>query len=59
MEYAWYIFKDNEKKDTIWYSKEDYIVYKFYDRGNYEFHVYIKDNNETKKVIKLTQKIII
>lgn len=31
-EYAWYIYKDEERVATIWYSNEPYLEYKFNEK---------------------------
>lgn len=47
-EIAWYVFKNNVKIFTQWYSKENCFEYIADTNGKYSFMVFIKDANNNK-----------
>ncbi|MGL5329033.1 MAG: glycosyltransferase [Peptostreptococcaceae bacterium] len=49
-EYAWYIYKDGEKIDTIWYSKCPHIEYSMEEEEKYKIKYFIKDRDDKKTV---------
>lgn len=44
-QYALYVYKDNEKIDTIWYTPEPVFKYKIDKMGVYSFLVFAKDTS--------------
>ena len=60
-EFAWYIFKNGERIDIIWYNDSSTLNYQFVESGEYEIHYFIRDkvNQDAKKMYKYENKIII
>ena len=46
LEYAWYIYKNGERIDVIWYSADNYMEWTPEEPGTYQIKVFIKDNLE-------------
>ena len=42
--YAWYIYREGEYLDTIWYSAKNYLDWKPTQAGNYQIQVWVKDD---------------
>lgn len=55
-EYAWYILKDGERVDTVWYDSNPELIYTFTEPGNYQIKYFIK-KGEIKKM-KISPHII-
>lgn len=43
--FAWYIIRNGERIDTIWYEKENHLEYTFHDPGNYQIKYFVKDDD--------------
>lgn len=52
LEYAWYIFKDGDKIDTVWYKKENCLTYVPSMSGEYYVIAFVKDKQGLIKNIK-------
>lgn len=42
---AWYIMKNDQRIDTIWYQQEPCLIYTFKEPGNYQIKYFVKDEN--------------
>lgn len=50
-EFAWYVLRNNERIDTIWYTDNPHLEYQFSEPGVYEIHYFIRDKvNQEDKV---------
>lgn len=56
--FAWYIFKDGKKFDTIWYTSNPVLKYLFTEPGEYQIQYFIK-KGDNKKMMTFPNKIII
>lgn len=56
--YAWYIYRDGEILEKIWYDDNNEINYSFKDPGNYRIQYYILDRTTNKKVTRWYNKTI-
>lgn len=56
LEYAYYVYRDNEVIDKFYYKKDAHFTYKVKEPGSYKVKAYIKDKNE-EKVSKFTKAI--
>jgi hypothetical protein len=43
VEYAWYVFKNGERIDIIWYTDNPELEYTFNETGTYEIQYFIRD----------------
>ncbi|QCX33221.1 hypothetical protein FDN13_05620 [Caloramator sp. E03] len=59
LNYAWYVYKDNEKIFATSYSSKNYFLWEPYDVGNYKIKVFIKDLSGNKRTIIYSSFIII
>lgn len=50
LEYAWYIYKNDEKIETIWYSKVNNFDWMPKEIGTYKVKAFVKDENNNKVV---------
>lgn len=48
LQYAWYVYKDDEKIDTIWYTPNNYLDWTPKESGSYKIRVFIKDSSNNK-----------
>lgn len=45
LEYAWYIYKNEERVDTVWYKKDNKLTYCPKESGEYCFLVFARDKS--------------
>lgn len=61
-EFAWYILRNGEKIDTIWYRPEPFLDYNFQESGNYQLKYFVKDKKSkqmyTSKVFVVSTESI-
>jgi len=48
LEYAWYIYKNNERVDIIWYTKNNALEYKFEKNSKYKLRYFVRDKYGNK-----------
>ncbi|PAB58266.1 hypothetical protein [Anaeromicrobium sediminis] len=48
LKHAWYIYKNDKRIKTFSYSKENYLIYKFEDKGTYRVKYYIRDSKKNQ-----------
>jgi len=48
LEYAWYVFVDDKRIETIWYSEKTTISYSLMRLGKYKFQAFIRDKTGQK-----------
>ena len=56
-EYALYIYKDNEKIKTIWYTQESKFVFEAQDPGTYSFLAFAK--HDSKVISKKSKQYVL
>lgn len=49
--YAWYIIKDDNKKDVIWYSDKNELIYAFNEVGSYRIEYFIQCGDKKEAYI--------
>lgn len=61
--FAWYILKNGERIDTVWYNPSPTLNYTFKEPGNYQINYFIKRDEDKKmfifpKIITVTENDI-
>lgn len=62
--FAWYILKNGETIDKIWYSSNPILKYLFMEKGKYQIKYFVKKGNDKKmytfpKIVVITEKDLI
>lgn len=58
-EYAWYVIKEGERIEVLWYKDYTTLEYTFITSGEYEIHYYIRNKNNHEEKVRFIHKITI